>query len=89
MVPLKAVIAISVLSLLLGLVSLHFLWPLIIFLPLAAVGLWDLRQPEHSLLRNYPIWGHLRYLIEAFGPEIRQYIVEHNREGMPHQPKQL
>lgn len=53
MVPLKAVIVISVLSLLLGLVSLHLLWPLIIFLSLAAVGLWDLRQPEYSLLRNY------------------------------------
>jgi glutamate synthase domain-containing protein 2 len=83
LMPLKTVIVISGLSLLLSLVSLNFLWPLIIFLPLAAVGLWDLRQPEHSLLRNYPIWGHLRYLIEAFGPEIRQYIIEHNREGMP------
>jgi glutamate synthase domain-containing protein 2 len=83
LVPFKIVVVLCGLFLLLGLVSLHFLWPLMILFPVAALGLWDLRQPDHSLLRNYPIWGHLRYLIEAFGPELRQYIVEHNREGMP------
>lgn len=83
LVPLKAVVILCVLFLLLGIVSLHFLWPLMILLPLAALGMWDLQQRQHSLLRNYPIWGHFRYLIEAFGPAIRQYIVEHNREGMP------
>jgi glutamate synthase domain-containing protein 2 len=83
LVPLQMFVALSGLFLLLGVVSLKFLWPLLLLLPLTALGLWDLRQPKHSLLRNYPIWGHLRYLIEAFGPEIRQYLIENNREGMP------
>ena len=83
LVPLKAIVVLSGLFLLLGFVSLHFFWPLMLLLPLAALGLWDLKQPRHSLLRNYPVWGHFRYLTEAIGPALRQYIVEHNREGMP------
>lgn len=83
MLPLQAVVALSVLCLLLGLVSLHFLWPLFLLLPLVTLGFWDLHQPGHSLLRNYPLMGHFRYLIEAVGPALRQYIVEDNREGMP------
>lgn len=83
LVPLIAAVVLSGLSLLLGLVSMHFLWPLLLLLPLVILGLWDLQQPSHSLLRNYPIWGHFRYLIEAIGPALRQYIVEHNKEGMP------
>jgi len=52
-------------------------------LPLFALGLADLLQPWHSLLRNYPILGHLRFLLEDAGPELRQYIVEANKEGHP------
>ena len=83
LLPLKLSFVLCGLSLGLGLISLHFLWPLLLFIPLAALGLWDLRQSAHSLLRNYPIWGHFRYLIEAFGPALHQYIVESNKAGMP------
>ena len=37
----------------------------------AAVGLRDLFQRKHALLRNYPVVGHARYLLEALGPELR------------------
>jgi glutamate synthase domain-containing protein 2 len=84
LVPFKVIVLLCGLFLLLSFVNVHFLWFVTILLPLVALGLWDLKQPRHSLLRNYPIWGHLRYLIEAFGPELRQYIIEHNREGMPY-----
>ena len=40
------------------------------------VGLRDLQQKEHTLLRNFPVLGHMRYLFEAIRPEIRQYFVE-------------
>ena len=56
---------------------------LFVTLPLLALGLVDLIQPWHSLLRNYPILGHLRFLLEDAGPELRQYIVEANKEGRP------
>jgi hypothetical protein len=40
---------------------------------------WDLLQHRHTILRNHPIVGHLRFLLEAVGPELRQYIVTDGR----------
>jgi len=45
---------------------------------LAAVAAYDVVQHRHAILRNFPVIGHLRYLLEAFGPELRQYIVTGN-----------
>ena len=35
----------------------------------------DLAQRQHSVLRNYPVVGHLRYLLEDVRPEIQQYFI--------------
>ncbi|MDH3227527.1 MAG: FMN-binding glutamate synthase family protein [Thermoleophilia bacterium] len=40
-------------------------------------------QREHAIRRNYPLLGNMRYWLEAFGPELRQYIVTANDEGRP------
>lgn len=37
----------------------------------------------HTILHNFPIVGHLRYMLEEIGPELRQYIVASNREELP------
>jgi len=63
-------------------------WPAFHFffaagLALLAVGCYDLLQRQHSILRNYPILGHLRFLLESAGPEIHQYFVESNTSGRP------
>jgi len=50
---------------------------------LGAVVVYDLAQRKHAILRNFPIIGHLRYLLESFGPELRQYIVTGNDEERP------
>jgi glutamate synthase domain-containing protein 2 len=50
---------------------------------LAAVAVRDLLQREHTLLRNFPVLGHARYLLEAIGPELRQYLVAGNNEERP------
>ncbi len=50
---------------------------------LVAVACHDLVQRKHAILRNFPIVGHFRYLLEAVGPEIRQYIVTSNTEERP------
>src|SRR5918993_3938757 len=50
---------------------------------LAAVAARDLLQREHTLLRNFPVLGHARYLLEAIGPELRQYVVAGNNEERP------
>ena len=40
-------------------------------------------QKKHAILRNFPIIGHFRYILEAVGPELRQYIVTNNNEERP------
>ena len=60
-----------------------FLLPAALFAPLAALGFSDLTQTRHSLLRNYPVIGHLRWLFEGIRPEIRQYLLESDEERVP------
>jgi glutamate synthase domain-containing protein 2 len=47
------------------------------------LGLRDTRQRRHSVLRNYPVIGHLRFLMEFIRPEIRQYFIENDNEAAP------
>ena len=49
----------------------------------AGVAARDLVQKRHALLRNFPVLGHARYLVEAIGPELRQYLVAANNEERP------
>src|SRR6478672_936642 len=48
-----------------------------------AVGLYDLVQTRHAVLRNYPIAAHLRFILEAVRPEMRQYFFEDEKHGLP------
>ena len=50
---------------------------------LAVLGMHDLIQTRHAILRNYPIAGHLRFLLERVRPEIRQYFFEGDKDGAP------
>ncbi len=47
------------------------------------LGVRDTRQRRHSVLRNYPVIGHMRFLLEYVRPEIRQYFIESDREAAP------
>lgn len=47
------------------------------------LGLRDVRQTRHSVLRNYPVIGHLRFLLEFIRPEMRQYFIESDNEAAP------
>ncbi len=55
----------------------------LIWAALLALGLHDVRQNHHAILRNYPIIGHLRFLMEYIRPEIRQYFIESETESAP------
>jgi glutamate synthase domain-containing protein 2 len=57
--------------------------PLVALVPLALVGVSDLLQPSHAILRNYPIIGHLRFILESIRPELRQYVIEDERDPLP------
>ena len=50
---------------------------------LTGLGLRDVRQRRHSVLRNYPVIGHIRFLLEFIRPEIRQYFIESDHEAAP------
>lgn len=67
----------------LGAVSQAFLWGLLFTLPLLLLGVHDRLQSRHSILRNYPVLGRLRFLLEGLGPELHQYLVESNTSGRP------
>ena len=55
----------------------------LVFTGLSALGLWDLRQTKSAVLRNYPVIGHLRYMLEKIRPEMRQYFIESDTEATP------
>ena len=55
----------------------------VVCLFLTGLGLRDVRQRRHSVLRNYPVIGHIRFLLEFIRPEIRQYFIESDHEAAP------
>ena len=54
-----------------------------LFAALTLLGLRDLVQRRHAVLRNYPISAHLRFLLEHIRPEMRQYFFESETDGLP------
>lgn len=57
--------------------------PLVIFASLSLVGIHDVLQKNHAVLRNYPISAHIRFLLEEIRPEMRQYFFESEKDGKP------
>jgi len=58
-------------------------WLAALFLALTLLGVRDTRQARHAVLRNYPVIGHLRFLLEYIRPEMRQYFIEGDNEAAP------
>ncbi len=50
---------------------------------LTLLGIRDLHQDRHAILRNYPIAGHVRFLMEDLRPKFRQYFFENEKDGRP------
>jgi len=48
-----------------------------------AIGARDLRQSKHTVRRNFPVLGNMRYFFEVIRPEIRQYLIEGDEEATP------
>lgn len=63
--------------------SSSYYWWILLFGPLSLLGLWDIFQRHHSVLINYPILGHFRWLLEEIRPELRQYFFSSDTEEMP------
>jgi len=59
-------------------------WVLLVVVVLVLlVGVYDVAQRKHSILRNYPVLGHFRFLLEGIRPELQQYFIERNWDGRP------
>ena len=61
----------------------RLLYAFILLGPLLLIGVYDLAQRRHTILRNYPIVGHLRYMLEDARHHIRQYLIQGDKEGDP------
>lgn len=61
----------------------YALWPWVLLGPIVVLGLWDMAQKKQAIRRNFPVLGRMRYLLELIRPEIRQYFVESDNEGVP------
>ena len=63
------------------------IWPIYGFSAMAilifALGMYDLFQKKSAVLRNFPVIGHMRYLLKMIGPEIHQYFIESGTDGKP------
>ncbi|MFQ5702212.1 MAG: FMN-binding glutamate synthase family protein, partial [Acidobacteriota bacterium] len=59
------------------------LWAFVLIGPLVVLGMHDAFQTRHTVLRNFPIIGHIRYLFELVRPEIQQYFIESNIDAYP------
>lgn len=72
----------------LGTLILAYHWPIahllfFFFVPYTLIGLYDMFISTHNVLRNYPVIGHLRYLMEYVRPEMQQYFVATNQSERP------
>lgn len=59
------------------------LWSLVILAPLFVIGLYQTLQTKKAILRNFPLLGNFRYLLEMVRPEIQQYFIESETDGQP------
>lgn len=64
-------------------VSPWWWWLAAPMIAITLLGVWDLFQTSHTILRNYPVVGHGRYIAEFIRPEVLQYFVESDIEGVP------
>jgi glutamate synthase domain-containing protein 2 len=77
--------AIVILAVLVGwsLIWRPAVWSFVIFVPIFVLGVYDLLQTKHTIVRNFPVIGRLRYLAEDLRPKIYQYFVESDTNGTP------
>ena len=61
----------------------NFWWLMLLFGPLVLLGFYDMFQDKHAIMRNYPILGRGRYVMEEWRPKLYQYFIESDTNGRP------
>ncbi len=67
----------------LSIIDFSFSWLFFPFIVIVLIGLYDVKQIKHSLWRNYPVVGRMRWVLEELRPPIRQYFMESDIDGVP------
>lgn len=60
------------------------LWSFVLIGPILALGIKDLIQTQHSLKRNFPVIGRMRWWAEWMRPKVYQYFIESDTDGAPY-----
>ncbi|WP_237762134.1 hypothetical protein [Legionella santicrucis] len=63
--------------------SILILLLIIIFALIILLAIWNILQKNHTILRNFPIIGYMRYFAEFLGVYLRQYFYARDREELP------
>ena len=58
-------------------------WTLFLSIPLYLLGIYEMLQKRRTIMRNYPLFGRMRYVMEELRPKIYQYFVESDTDGTP------
>ena len=58
-------------------------WLFVVVVPVISLGVYDMLQTRSTIPRIFPVIGRLRYLFESIRPEIQQYFVESDIDGIP------
>jgi glutamate synthase domain-containing protein 2 len=64
-------------------ISYWYIILLVVVVLIFAIGLYDMAQTKHTLMRNYPVFGRMRWLMEALRPKLYQYFIESDIDGRP------
>ncbi len=59
------------------------LWLFVVVGPVFLLGVWDMLQRSKSIVRNFPLFGRGRYIMESLRPKIYQYFIESDVDGTP------
>src|SRR5688572_372964 len=58
-------------------------WFIGFLIPILALWIYDVVQTKHSILRNFPVLGHVRYFLEFLRPEVQQYFIATDESELP------
>lgn len=86
--PIRKIFYATSVSSIVAIEAISYFFPLarllyVVALPLIILGIRDVCQTRHAIKRNFPVIGHLRFLMESVRPEINQYFVESDIDGTP------
>lgn len=78
-----AIIALVITAFLSYAVNYWWLFALALVIYFTVMGIMDMTQTKHSIMRTYPVLGRMRYWMEELRPKMYQYFVESDIDGRP------